>query len=137
MNTNTLTDNVATVTAIYDAFGRGDLAFILDQVADDCNWIAMGKGSSAQGGNYTGKQAADFFSRLLGEVEFINFNPVTINHAGHNTVAVFGNMNCKAKATGKPYITDWAMRWVFNDDGKVCEYQNYHDTAALYIANQP
>ena len=136
MSTETLTNNVTTVTAIYEAFGRGDLPFILSNIADDCTWIAMGKGSSAQGGNYSGEQVADFFNRLLGEVEFIDFNPVAINNAGHNTVAAFGKMNCKARATGKPYVSDWAMRWLFNDDGQVIEYQNYHDTAALYIANQ-
>jgi ketosteroid isomerase-like protein len=136
MSTETLTDNVATVTAIYEAFGRGDIPFILSNISDDCHWEAMGKGSSAQGGTYTGKGAADFFNRLLGEVEFVEFNPVSINHAGNNKVVAFGNLKGKSKATGKSYITDWAMRWVFNDEGQVIEYQNYHDTAALYIANQ-
>jgi ketosteroid isomerase-like protein len=136
MSTETLTDNVATVTAIYEAFGRGDIPFILSNISDDCRWEAMGKGSSAQGGTYTGKGAADFFNNLLGEVEFVEFNPVSINHAGNNTVAAFGNLKGISKATGKPHSTDWAMRWVFNDAGKIVEYQNYHDSAALYKANQ-
>ncbi len=136
MINETTTDQVATVASIYAAFGRGDIAFILDKIADDCHWVAMGQGTSAQGGTYTGKQAADFFNRLLSEVEFIDFNPIAINEAGENTVVAFGNMNCNSRATGKPYFTDWAMRWVFNEDGRICEYQNYHDTAALYLANQ-
>jgi ketosteroid isomerase-like protein len=136
MNTATLTSNKETVEAIYAAFGRGDIPFILSNLSNDCHWVAMGEGSSQQGGTYTGKEVIEFFSRLLGEVEFIEFNPTAINNAGNNTVVAFGNMNCKARATGKLYITDWAMRWVFNDEGQVVEYQNYHDTAALYIANQ-
>jgi hypothetical protein len=136
MSTEILTDNAATVASIYEAFGRGDISFILSHVAEDCKWIAMGKGYSAQGGDYTGKNASEFFTRLLGEVEFIDFNPFAINNTDNNTIAAFGNMNCKSRATGKPYITDWAMRWVFNDEGKLVEYYNYHDTAALYLANQ-
>jgi ketosteroid isomerase-like protein len=136
MSTQTLTDNAASVAAIYEAFGRGDIPFIVSNLSNDCHWEAAGKGSSKQGGTYKGKGAAEFFNRLLDEVEFVSFNPVSIENAGDNTVVAFGNLEGKARATGKPYSTDWAMRWVFNDDGKVTAYQNYHDTAALYIASQ-
>jgi ketosteroid isomerase-like protein len=30
--------NLAVVGGIYEAFGRGDIDFILDQIADDCAW---------------------------------------------------------------------------------------------------
>src|SRR5436305_12458417 len=30
--------NLAVVGGIYEAFGRGDIHFILDQIADDCAW---------------------------------------------------------------------------------------------------
>ena len=30
--------NLAVVGGIYDAFGRGDIDFILGQIADDCSW---------------------------------------------------------------------------------------------------
>lgn len=30
--------NLAVVGGIYEAFGRGDIGFILDQIADDCEW---------------------------------------------------------------------------------------------------
>ena len=33
-----MSDNVGTVAAIYEAFGRGDLPAILDQLADDVQW---------------------------------------------------------------------------------------------------
>jgi ketosteroid isomerase-like protein len=137
MSTQTLTDNAATVASIYEAFGRGDIPFILSNLSDDCHWVAMGKGVSKQGGTYKGKEVVEFFNRLLGEGEFVSFSPVFISNADDNTVVAFGNMSCKARATGKPYVSDWAMRWVFNDDDKVCEYQNYHDTAAFYLASQP
>lgn len=136
MSTQTLTNNTATVAAIYEAFGRGDIPFILSQLSDNCHWVGSGKGSSRQGGTYKGKGVVEFFNRLLGEVEFVSFNPVSIDNAGNNTVVAFGNMDCKARATGKPYSSDWAMRWVFDEEGRVIEYENYHDTAALYMASQ-
>ena len=30
--------NLAVVGGVYEAFGRGDIRFILDQIADDCAW---------------------------------------------------------------------------------------------------
>jgi ketosteroid isomerase-like protein len=32
-------DNVALVGRIYEAFGRGDIAYILDQLTDDVRWV--------------------------------------------------------------------------------------------------
>jgi ketosteroid isomerase-like protein len=136
MSIQTLTDHAATIASIYKAFDRGDIPFILSNLSDDCHWVAMGEGVSQQGGTYKGKEVIEFFNRLLGEGEFVSFNPIYISNAGDNTVAAFGNMSCIARATGKAYNSDWAMHWVFNDEGEIIEFQNYHDTAALYIANQ-
>src|ERR1700687_4163544 len=36
--TDRTTANLATVTEIYAAFGRGDVPFILDKIAPDCRW---------------------------------------------------------------------------------------------------
>src|SRR3954454_7127027 len=30
--------NLAVVTSVYEAFGRGEIGVILDQIADDCAW---------------------------------------------------------------------------------------------------
>jgi uncharacterized protein len=36
-------DNLATVKGIYEAFGKGDVEAILDQLADDVDWAAEAK----------------------------------------------------------------------------------------------
>ena len=59
MSTTTLTNNAATVASLYEAFGRGDIPFILDHLADDCKWIGAGEGSLPQGGTYKGKDAVN------------------------------------------------------------------------------
>jgi uncharacterized protein len=137
MSTATLTNNAATVANMYEAFGRGDIPYILSHVADDCKWIGAGEGYLPAGGIYTGKDALNFFMRLNDSVEFSSFNPLSINNINDYEVIAFGNMSGKSKATGKPSSSDWAMHWKFNDEGKVIYYQDFYNTAAAYVANQP
>jgi ketosteroid isomerase-like protein len=137
MSTQTLTNNAATVGSLYEAFGRGDIPFIMSHIADDCKWIGAGEGFLPAGGTYTGKEVMNFFIRLNESVGFSSFNPVSIHNINDHEVIAFGNMEGTSKATGKPSSSDWAMHWKFNDQGKVIYYQDFHNTAAEYVANQP
>ena len=136
MSTATTTNNATTVAAIYEAFGRGDISYIVSQVADDCKWTGAGEGYLPAGGTYKGKQAQEFFQRLDESLSFTAFNPVSISTLNDNEVVAFGNLAVNSKKTGKPASTDWVMHWKFNDEGKVVSYQDYFDTAAAYVANQ-
>jgi uncharacterized protein len=136
MSTQTSINNAATVGSLYEAFGRGDIPFILSHVADDCHWIGAGGEYIPSGGTFTGKEVMNFFIRLGGSVEFTAFNPVSINNINEHEVIAFGNMARTSKATGKPSSSDWAMHWKFNDEGKVTYYQDFYNTAAAYVANQ-
>jgi len=136
MSTTTSVSNAATVASLYEAFGRGDIPFILDHVDDSCEWIGAGGEYLPTGGSYKGKEALNFFMNLGGSVEFTSFNCTAIHNIGDNEVIAFGNMSGNSKATGKPSSSDWAMHWKFNDDGKVVYYQDFHNTAAAYVANQ-
>ncbi|MEP6659342.1 MAG: nuclear transport factor 2 family protein [Acidimicrobiales bacterium] len=42
--------NLATVTALYEAFGRGDVPAILERLADDCAWEAWSDNSAVKAG---------------------------------------------------------------------------------------
>jgi ketosteroid isomerase-like protein len=136
MSTATLANNATTVAKMYEAFGRGDIPYILNQVADDCRWIGAGGELLPSGGTYIGKDTINFFQRLNDSVEFTSFNPVVIHNIGDNEVVAFGNMSGKSRATGKPTSSDWAMHWKFNDQGKAIYYQDFYNTAATYMANQ-
>ena len=137
MSTTTSVNNAATVASLYEAFGRGDIPFILDHIDDSCKWIGAGEGFLPAGGTYKGKDAVNFFIRLGDSVAFSSFNPVSIHNIGSNEVIAFGNMSGSSKSTGKSSSSDWAMHWKFNDEGKVIYYHDFHDTAAAYIANLP
>ena len=137
MSTQTLTDNATTIASIYEAFGKADIAFILKQVDDNCIWTGAGEGFLPQGGTYKGREVENFFKALDDGIEFKAFNPVAIHNIGNNEVVAFGNMATISKITGKPYSADWTMHWKLNDDGKVIYYQDFHNTAAAFAANQP
>ena len=136
MSTATLTNNAATVASLYEAFGRGDIPYIISNLADDCKWIGAGGEYLPTGGTYIGKEALNFFIKLNESVEFSSFNPLSISNINDNEVIAFGNMAGKSKTTGKPSSSDWAMHWKFNHEGKVIYYQDFHNTAAAYVANQ-
>jgi ketosteroid isomerase-like protein len=79
--------NVETVQAIYAAFGRGDVPFILDQVADDVAWEAWADSSAQTAGlahlapRHGKAGVAEFFSVISG-FEVIDFDVIAILDGG-------------------------------------------------------
>jgi ketosteroid isomerase-like protein len=136
MSTATLTNNAKTVGKMYEAFGRGDIPYILSHLADNCKWIGTGEGALPQGGTYIGKDAVNFFMKLNEAGEFNAFNPVSINNINDNEVVAFGNMTTTSRRTGKKVTSDWAMHWKFNNEGKAVYFHDFFNTAAAYIAEQ-
>jgi len=71
--------NIKTIAAMYEAFGRGDVAAILDAVTDDVDWAAEAVSSAAPWyGVRQGKNAvAAFFSDFGSTMEVEEFTPVS------------------------------------------------------------
>ena len=99
-------NNVASVAKMYEAFGKGDIPFILSNLTDDCEWIGGGEGFLPQGGKFIGQDALNFFMKLGEATEFTSFNPLSINPINDNEVVVFGNMSGVSKATNKSSTSD-------------------------------
>ncbi len=137
MNTAITINNVETTTLIYEAFGRQDIGFIMEQIAPDCHWVSAGAPYLPEGGIYRGADVVSFFMKLGQNLEFTSFTPVSIQRIDDNQVIALGNMSSISRATGKTAASDWAMHWIFNDEGKVTRYQSYFDTASAHEANQP
>ena len=76
MNADT---NIKTITQVYDAFGRGDVAGILDAVTDDVDWAAEASSTAAPWyGVRTGRDAvAQFFTDFGSTMEVEEFTPVS------------------------------------------------------------
>src|SRR5262245_974494 len=63
---------IQTIESLYAAFTRGDIPFILAQVAPGATWRQSK--TLPWGGDYTGPEgAAEFFSKLAAEMETTDF----------------------------------------------------------------
>ena len=68
--------NVKTVQAVYAAFGRGDVAFIVGQLTDDVRWVSHFDAIVPWGGNFSGKdQIHRFFEAIFQSVDVEAFEP--------------------------------------------------------------
>ena len=127
----TLVKNSAAVAAIYEAFGKGDIPFIISQVDKNVYWEVMGTKPNAIAGIYKGAaEVPNFFAALAGNYQVENFTVQYIVEADENTVIAKGYHSGKGLKSGKPLKTYWAMEWKFNEVGKIVEYRNMYDTQA-------
>jgi ketosteroid isomerase-like protein len=122
-------DHVATVASLYEAFGRGDIATIVDAVAEDVDWeagavdhglplLAPGRGKA---------HVAAFFEQLA-DVEFKRFEPRLLFGSGDHVMAVIGTEFLVPK-TGRSVREDAEGHlWTFGSDGKVVAFRHYVDT---------
>lgn len=127
--------NVETVQAMYDAFGRGDVAAILDQLADDVEWDrdAPGYGVPIYEPG-TGKEHAErFFAAVARDLEFTRFEPTNFLSGG-NQVAVPINVEVEVKQTGRIVEALEIHLWTFGEDGKVSRFFHCIDRHAFVLA---
>jgi|CXWL01.1.fsa_nt_gi ketosteroid isomerase-like protein len=117
--------NVQRVIEIYEAFGRGDIAYIIDQLADDVRWLAHFEPVVPWGGDYSGKaNVPRFFANIASSVDVESFAPVERIAQG-DTVVSMGTFGCRSKVTGKSTVNPWVFIWKFRD-GKVASYEQFH-----------
>lgn len=122
------------VKDLYAAFGRGDIAYILERVAPNCQWISVGTGIP-NAGHYVGPSgAAEFFQRLAETEEVTRFEPreYFANEAGD--VVAHGFEECRIIANGRVVATNWMMLFRFRD-GKVAHFETFYDTSAYAAAH--
>jgi ketosteroid isomerase-like protein len=125
---------VGLVRSLYEAFGRGDIAYILEHVAADCRWVAPGEGIP-NAGTYTGPEGAgEFFRKLNKSEQVLGFEPKEF-FANGDDVVVLGTEQCKAIATGKGMSTNWAMLFRVRD-GKIAYWESFYDTEAYARAHR-
>lgn len=112
----------------------GELDAALAACADDVVFISTRPDAServAAYGSHVGHEGARRFFQIFadtlepGEFEV----QVTIAQGAH--VVMYGRLKHTARATGRPFASDWALIMRFNDDGKLALYHFYEDTAAL------
>jgi ketosteroid isomerase-like protein len=130
----TMPNPIETVQAIYAAFGRGDIPFILSQLDESVVWEFEAPASLGFSGIRRGpKEVVGFFEGIGNE----HADPkVTISDVfgSGDKVAAFGRYDVTMKATGKPVSSPLAHFWTFHN-GKVTRYVNYINSAAFVEAS--
>lgn len=126
-------NNQRVIEEIYAAFGRGDVEFILNALADKFDWYLPQEGKIPWSGRRkTREEVSQFFTEIVSNADVELFEPQQFVAQG-DQVVVFGRERVRLKATGRAYDTDWAHKWTIRD-GKVAGWREYSDTAAVIEA---
>ena len=121
------TENTERVTKIFEAFRRGDVGYILDQLTDDVRFTSHLDHIVPWAGEYSGKDnVIQVFQALGGSVEVAD-HPVTSIVAQGDTVVATGDVSFRVRETGKPGSSKWVYIWKLAD-GQVQSYDQFNDT---------
>ncbi len=117
--------NIETIGKIYEAFGRGDVAYIVDQLTDDVRWLSHFEKVVPWAGDFSGKANVPRFFQAIGENSNITrFEPKAFIAQGDAVVSV-GELDITANSTGKSAATRWCFVWKLRN-GKVYDYEQFH-----------
>jgi uncharacterized protein len=126
--------NLAAVKAIYEAFNRGDIPYILDRVTDDVEWEKWKDNYAQKAGvpylrSQTGRQGVSDFFAAVEDLGITNIEILSMMEgAGQVAVEVYLE---SAK------VNDEEMHlFTFNDEGKITRFRHYLDTAKQIAANE-
>ena len=126
--------NIKTITQVYEAFGRGDVAAILDAVTDDVDWAAEAASSAAPwyGVRHGRDAVAVFFSDFGSTMEVEEFTPVSFA-ANDTDVLTMVRFRARSRSTGKTAAMNLHHYFKFRD-GKIAYYRGTEDTAQTETA---
>jgi ketosteroid isomerase-like protein len=126
-------DPLATISAIYAAFGRGDIPAILDHLADDVRWEEWTNNTAQAAGvpwlqARHGKAGVVEFFGVMGAMHLRDFRVLSLM-AGGNQVAAEIEIEFAVPSTGRTLRDQELHLWTCDDTGKVVRLRHYVDTA--------
>jgi ketosteroid isomerase-like protein len=122
-------ENIKTIQVLYEAFGRGDVARILDELTDDVDWATDAQLEAAPWHRrYVGRdEVPAFFESLAETVDVTEFTPLSFTANDTDVMCVI-RFGMTVKATGKSASANIHHWWRFRD-GKIYFYRGAEDTA--------
>lgn len=127
-------ENVNTVKAMYEAFGKGDIPTVMGALDPEVEWLEAENFIYDDGNPYVGPDAVlnGVFMRIGTEWDGFAVAPNEILDAGNNVVA-HGHYSGTYKENGASVRAQFAHIFTFRD-GKVIRFQQYTDTAQFQDA---
>ena len=121
--------NIKTIVGVYETFGRGDVAAILDAVTSDVDWSAEADPAVApwHGVRHGRDAVATFFAEFGATMEVEEFTPVSLAANDTDVLSVV-RFRARSRATGKTAAMDLHHFFKFRD-GKIAYYRGTEDTA--------
>jgi ketosteroid isomerase-like protein len=122
-------DSIKLIQAVYEAFGRGDVEFILDSVTDDVDWATDTASTAAPwyGPHHGRAGVADFFQAFGATITVQRFDPGSFASNGTDVHAVVKLASTRI-ATGRTVEMN-LHHWFQVRDGKIAYYRGTEDTA--------
>ena len=123
--------NEQVVHQLYTAFGRGDMPGILDTLAEDIDWLFVGRPEDVPfAGHRRGHEQMEEFFGIVGEtVEPLEFGPREVMSFDDKVLAL-GHERVRVKATDRVFETDWAHLFTLSN-GKIVRLREFYDTATM------
>lgn len=123
-------ENVQVVHQLYAAFGQGNIASLLDLVAEDVEWYLVGAEYISHAGIYHGRDQVVQLLKYVGEtLEVHQFEPQEFIAQG-DQVVVIGHALGRVRPTNHAVEYDWVHVYTLRD-GKIVKFRDYFDTAVI------
>ena len=124
--------NLAVVGGIYEAFGRGDIDFILVQIADDCAWESWLDNHGQHAGippmkSRHGRAGVAEFFAYVATMQIQDFQVLDML-ASDRQVVVEVQISI-ATADGGIFTDEELHLYSLNEEGKISRMRHYVDTA--------
>jgi uncharacterized protein len=136
--TTTTHPHVDTVTAMYDAFGRGDIAAVLSHLSEDVTWDVTDEPWTPHAAGVPWllprrghAEVAEFFA-IVGAWQYERFEPLDLMVSDRQVAA---ELRLVATLPNGKRIDEVVMHvWTFGEDGRIVALRRMLDTAAHIAA---
>lgn len=124
------TENTERVAKIFEAFVRGDIGYVLDQLAEDASFVSHLDTRVPWAGEYSGKEeVARYFRALGGAVEVVGHSVNTLVSQG-DTVVASGEVSFVVRESGRAGTSRWV--YIFRlANGQVQSYDQFNDAGLV------
>ncbi|MBY8876184.1 nuclear transport factor 2 family protein [Actinacidiphila acidipaludis] len=123
--------NVATITSVYEAFGRGDVQAILNVLSEDVNWATETVSTAAPWyGVRSGKsEVRAFFEQFAAAMKVDEFTPLAFA-ASETDVMTVVRLKAHHRANGGN-VAMQMHHWFTFRDGQIVHHRATEDTAQV------